>query len=482
MDIRLECQFPHDILAHYSAKPEAFKKIFGSDEDIQHFWRQKNLADPAFVHHPALLKEDFRSKCIPLKLHSDGVVMSKTESLHVVSWSSFFGSGDLLEWQVLFAAVVKSARCSKDGKDTLSEMYRCFRWSLTACLEGVHPAQDHDEKPWPRGSDRAKLAGQPLDPEGRFLAVFQILGDLDELCNGLGLAHFNSLKPCFWCGCDTAGLPWTDFRATAAWRPTIVRPQLVMPPPADHEIWKLPGVTVLSVGWDILHGLDLGPTQHVLGNCLEDLVQCGDLGRTAEERIKVVWSRSLEIYKELHIANRLPNLELNTFRTAGNFPRLRGKGNESRHYLKVMQQLLVEFQPVATPYIERRNAMVANLLRFYAIVEEKGFFLSPEEAEEGERMVQSFLQNYTWLAKRALNQGELRWQVTIKMHYLAHAAEMLKWSNVRHSSTYPGEAFVGKIAKMAFSASLGKPPYLLGGLLLQKVQAARAVRIRKTLV
>ena len=169
LDLPLECQYPHDIFAHYSTRTADFEKIFGSDADIQRFWRGKDLTDPAFVHHPALLKEDFRSKCIPLKLHSDGVVMSKTESLHVVSWSSFFGSGDLLEWQVLFAAVVKSARCTSNGRETLSEIYRCFRWSLALlpALKGcilvktttIDPGQEALQEPNLLGSHWTLRAG-----------------------------------------------------------------------------------------------------------------------------------------------------------------------------------------------------------------------------------------------------------------------------------------------------------------------------------
>ena len=480
-DIQMEVQFPHDVFSHYSKTPAAFERVFGSDAEIQSFWNHKDLSDPAYVHHPALLKQDFRSKCVPLKLHSDGVVMSKTESLHVMSWSSFFGKGEILEWQVLFAAVVKSAKCTFNGRETLSEIYRCYRWSLTACLEGVHPTMDHNEVRWPRGSQRARLAGQPLNPDGKFLAVFQILGDLDELCNSLGLSHFNSGQPCFWCGCNTRELPWTDFSPAAGWRDTQILPQPVMPPPSEHEVWNVPGVTVLSVGWDILHGLDLGPTQHVLGNCLEDLVQKQELGASAEARVRAIWARAVQIYRELGIENRLPHLELGTFRHAKDYPRLRGKGNESRHFLPVVNQLLLEMDQSNTQYCAKRQEMLNSLLRFYAIVDETGFFLTEAAAEEGKLMIMKFLQNYTWLAKRAIQSGQLRWQITIKMHYLVHAAGLLRWSNLRHSSTYPGEAFVGKAAKIAFSASLGKPPHLLGGLLMQKIQASRAVRLRKAL-
>ena len=292
MDLALEVQFPHDLVAGFAENPWEFQQLLGTEREIQQFWMQKDLRDPAFAGHPALLKENFSSRCIPIRIHSDGVVMSKSESLHVVSWSSFFGRGSVLEVQLMFSALVKSVVIDKPGGGgTMQEIYQCLQWSLSACLAGLHPTQDWKGDPWPLGSSRAKVAGTPLHPKGFFLAVFSVVGDLDELCNQYGLKHFNAKEPCFLCEANDHDTPWTDFAPSAKWRATVLRRQTVNPPPSAHKLWTIPGVTVWTVGWDILHGLDLGPTQHALGNILEDLVLLRPLGRNMEERIKAVWDK-----------------------------------------------------------------------------------------------------------------------------------------------------------------------------------------------
>ena len=482
LELKLEVQFPHDVFAHYSKHPQEFQQIFGTDEELQAFWGEKNCQDPAFRNHPALSKPDYRTKCVPLQLHSDAVVMSKTESLHVISWSSYFGQGQILESQLLYAAIVKSA-CTVDaeGRETYKEIYRCLRWSLAACFSGIHPAENWDGEPWPIGSKRATLANRPLNPEGKYMAIFQVLGDLDEICNQYGLHHFNSGHPCFWCRADTEGVPWTDLSPEAAWRDTLEAPSIHSAPPSDHDLWLLPGLSVWSVAWDILHGCDQGPCLHVLGNILEDFMALPELGGTLEQRLTRVWETSQELYNQAEERNRLPYLALSSFRHPGDFPRLRAKANEARHYLPIVLQMLQLFDPARTSYQRTRLRMVRALVDFYNIVSVPKVLLNMEEATQGRNAIMQFLREYSWLAHRALQNGEVRWQLTIKFHYLCHAADLLQYYNPKFASTYPGESFVGKISRIAQSSMMGKPGYAVGGLLMQKIQASRAVRARKEL-
>ena len=350
------------------------------------------------------------------------------DTIHIISWSSYFGSGDLLEWQLFFGAVVKSACCTVGDRETINDLYQALRWSLEACLTGFHPARNHKGEAWAPGSARQKLAGTPLHPRGYYLGVFQILGDLDELCNTFGLAHFNSKNPCFWCACDcdTSSVPWSDMAPTAKWRRMEVQSEPVMAKPST------------TVGWDLLHGLDLGPTLHVAANVLEDLCQLPALGRKAEERVGRVWMRAVEVYKELNIPNRLPGLDLGSFRRPGDYPRLRAKANEAKHFLEVLATVLMEVDATQSAYTRHRAQALTSLVDLYKILDDTSHFLEPAKVREGEALILKFLQSYTWLAHQALQKGELRWQLTIKFHYLAHAASKLRWSNVKHSSTYPG--------------------------------------------
>ena len=414
-EIDLEVIFPHDILAHYGQKSVEFEKLFGSDQEIQAFWRQKDLKDPAFVRHPAIHQAGFKQKCIPLRMHSDNVEMSKAESLHVVSWSSFFCKGPVQETQQLFTALVKSAAWTDpEGvrPGTMDEIYGALQWSVAACMEGLHPAQDWKGNAWPAGSVRAKLSRTPLHPDGKTMAMMQICGDLEELANQYGLAHWGSSEPCFLCAANTSTTPWSDLSPQAQWRKTVLKPEAVNAPPSDHKLWTLPGLTRWSVGWDVLHGLDLGPNLLVLGSCLEDLVQIKALGRSMDERCRRLWARAQAVYKEKGIANRLSRLEVSMWRAPGEYPKLRCKGNEARHFLPVVEQLLAEHDRSQSEYTATRSKMIKALLDFYTVLEAKDQFLTPEAVQLGKVSGLAFFKEYMQLAPL----GQITWGFEVVGH------------------------------------------------------------------
>ena len=483
LQIDLECQFPHDIFSFHADTPLAFAQLFGTPQEVASFWAQKDLADPGFAQHPAVRQPEFRTKCIPARLHSDGVVLSRAESLHCISWSSYFGQGSLLEVQLLFTALVKSAAVpsTRTQEGTMDAIYTCLDWSFRALLDGKHPSRDWLEREWPAGSARAKLAGTPLHPDGFFVGLFQITGDLEELANNYGLSHWASNDPCFWCFANTGDCPWSDLSPQAAWRANLREPRAVEAPPSEHRLWRFPGMSRWCIAWDVLHGLDLGPTLHTLGNVLEEVVALRELGRSDEDRVRFIWSRAQQIYRELAIENRLPKLDLNSWRRSGDFPKLRAKGNEARHFVPVVRRLVAEFDGSTSRYAAARARLLDALVGFYEVLDSQEQILTADEAEKGKALGLTFLREYNYLSHHSVSNGELRWQMTLKMHYLAHACDQLVWANPKHGSTYRGESFVGKISKVALSASYGKPAYVLGGLLMQKLQAGRAVRIRKEL-
>eukprot|EP00971_Amphidinium_carterae_P102243 2024403-Amphidinium_carterae.1 len=147
-EIQLPVQYPHDIFAHYSARHDEFREIFGTCEVIESFWARKNMEDPAFARHPLRENADYQRKCIPVKLHSDAAVLTHQDTLHIISWGSFFGSGKLLEAQLFYTALVKQAMTDA-GTD---ELYKRLAWSFSACLWNQHPVLDWDNNPWPEHS------------------------------------------------------------------------------------------------------------------------------------------------------------------------------------------------------------------------------------------------------------------------------------------------------------------------------------------
>ena len=280
VNIDLQLQLPHDIFYYYSKKtPQEFRQLFGSPEQIRRYWQHKDLQDPAYVRHPALEKLGYETLAIPCKLHSDAAVLTRYDSLHIISWCSLFSrGGTTLDSQFYYTSLVKAAAHA----ETWPLLFRILAWSFNACLQGKHPARDWDGVEFPPASRRGRLANQALNRDGYFLAMFMIIADLEELCNMYGLRHFNGNECCFFCKANTSTLPWSDLSPEALWRHTLEKWPDTQHPPTPLNIWNIAGLTLFSVQWDMLHGLDLGPALHVNGNLLEDMVHWKVFGRNQD--------------------------------------------------------------------------------------------------------------------------------------------------------------------------------------------------------
>ena len=122
-----------------------FNQVFGSPQEILQFWKQKDLRDATYAKHPAISRPDFHKFCIPCKLHSDGAIFTKHESLHIASWSSFFAKGPLLENQSYFTSIVNAA----EHPDSWPILFKILAWSCEACLRGTHPCTGMDRNSLP---------------------------------------------------------------------------------------------------------------------------------------------------------------------------------------------------------------------------------------------------------------------------------------------------------------------------------------------
>ena len=217
---------------------------------------------------------------------------------------------------MLFDGVVKSccAQLVLHGVDTYRELCRVLAWTMTACLRNVFPIPDWNLKPWgvsqvyPR-----EVAGKPINPFGKYLAVLGLTADLEELCNEFKLNHWTSLSPCYNCPATVDGeLSWTDIRDDSPCFAASHKPPPdgeIAPPPKDHTIWLIPGLTLFCVLWDIMHGLDLGVTGLFEASVLVDMITDPRLGRNQEQRLQKCWEIITSCYDTLGIKSKFGAVE-----------------------------------------------------------------------------------------------------------------------------------------------------------------------------
>ena len=150
----------------------------------------------------------------------------------------------------------------------MAAIWEIVLWSLTALTRGEWPTTGPGGVPltgW-RATKRGRLCGPWT------FCLLQIAADLDYLCNYLHLTHFNSAdEVCIFCHANRDSLPWTDVRPGSAWMRRLKSgPELHV---TCHALFRSSlGVTLAHICVNILHCLDLGTCQDLIGSVVYMLV------------------------------------------------------------------------------------------------------------------------------------------------------------------------------------------------------------------
>jgi hypothetical protein len=79
------------------------QRFVGLDDAIVNFWRGVEPEDPKLLAWAPVLaqKPNYRTHCIPLALHGDGVPVFKGKSLYVISAVSLLGIGTSIDVKMI---------------------------------------------------------------------------------------------------------------------------------------------------------------------------------------------------------------------------------------------------------------------------------------------------------------------------------------------------------------------------------------------
>lgn len=128
---------PHETFATlYHKYPSHFRTcVVPSSAELERFWFEME-DNPFFIDHPCRGRDNFRSLCVPVSLHGDGVPVtgvgkSWSQSMEVVHWCStlcadMFGLfSNFLIW-----ACFEDAISEVDGADTMYNFWKKISWSF----------------------------------------------------------------------------------------------------------------------------------------------------------------------------------------------------------------------------------------------------------------------------------------------------------------------------------------------------------------
>jgi hypothetical protein len=190
--------------------------------------------------------------------------------MDIFHWVSLVARGATLDMQMFTFAIFGMCRSLIESHKTMDTVYRILHWSFYWLWQGKWPTQTwegHEIRNAKAGSD---LAG------GFFAVIWNFKGDLDYFAKCLGLRHYASNQPCFFCPADCSGgaRRWSDFRkglsqcfretySAATWKRLFLNPNLLL---------TLPGVSILTCSADHMHCKHMGTDQWFFGSVIMLLV------------------------------------------------------------------------------------------------------------------------------------------------------------------------------------------------------------------
>ena len=333
--------------------------------------------------------------------------------------------------------------------------FQTLLWSFGALEAGLWPSQYVDGSTCTASGN---LAGQPLTSAGWSGVLLFLKGDLEFMCNDVGLPHWGRNDCCGLCMANKSDLNYKDLRKTASWRCTTHTPQGFRDRFGQDDRHPLLRFLASSGGpfaWalDTLHLLDYhGVSSHIIASVFTDIVKDDEFatGRQAAS-LQLLNEKLLAYYRLYKIHDRVfINLKIMNAEGNSEFPMLAGpavKGATCRALVPFVASLTQEL--VGESRVSQRRAeMLQGLVKVQNVLETSGMFLTPLRILELEYALQELLSNYHYVAGYHMERGNVRYNVTFKFHYTHHLGSLGKVVNPNKLNTYMEESFLAAGARL----------------------------------
>ena len=159
-----------------------------------------------------------------------------------------------------------------------------------------------------------------------------------------------------------------------------------------------------------------------------------------------------------------------TDRTKQEQPFLRTKAAECKGLVPVFASLALQFNdgPKLT------NCSPALRQQLLDLMDSSKLFPSDDEASQEMECMNTFFESYSNLAAKA--ESAKLWHKTIKFHMCRHLAASFQWSNPKFKWCFANEDYVGRISKLARSASFVTSLLVLSQKVAEKYRHLQHVR------
>eukprot|EP00973_Karenia_brevis_P060186 8375175-Karenia_brevis.AAC.1 len=156
----------------------------------------------------------------------------------------------------------------------MEELWRILLWSLHWLYVGQWPDEDHNGRKYTPAEPEYAYRNTWL-ANGFYGFVYILKADLDHFGKAYGLPKISELHPCFLCKCDRSATKqaWTYFKDDATWLASVWdKATWTTAYPNRHYLFRMLGVSIMSVIPDLMHVKHLGTDQYFYGSVLKFIV------------------------------------------------------------------------------------------------------------------------------------------------------------------------------------------------------------------
>ena len=473
---------PHLIFAHmYRNTNNKFREKFlgpevGREARLEHYWSEvERLGDPRLHDHPMTKIANWKTRCVPIAVHGDGVPVIRvgragSASLEAISMQSLFAEGPTARVKILLYSMFENNKLkdSAAGEGSMTRVWKVLAWSFKALMAGEFPRNDWRGVPFDPSTSEGMLAGTPLcSSSEKFVGVvWSVKGDLDWYSKGLGLRHCRAKVPCDFCKAHSEKNPNSrmsplNFSARAPWK-TMLRNapewRAEMPGKVVPLFQELPYLTMHNLECDELHILHLGVSQYALGSVLW-LLTYELLPGSPTDNFDRVWQDLLVEYTKGSSTTEYTSLAISSFtdpeKPKDSFPKLKGRGAEVKSLVIPLLSVWIRYSR-GTPFDTRVGSMLTCLAKVQRILDEnKQMFLDASAVSELCKETDDFLSNYTKLAHESDDKDLLLFNAVPKLHFFWHMSQRARFMNPRRVATFIDEDFVKLIKQIGARCAHG---------------------------
>jgi len=400
------------------------------------------------------------SAALPLKLHGDGVKVTRRRSVTVLSITLLTKNNQGRRFVLAIVDGGSCCDCGCGGFHTYQAIFEVLVWSLQISLSRQWPSCRHDGSAWSAESDQERTEHPSRPPV--LAALLLLTGDWAWFSALFHIRCWSSKQICWRCDAGREGeeAPWTDVSRDAVWRQRRLEHAdfIQRAVSAGHDVpsaFSFPGFRLSMVGVDVLHCMDLGVTQDILGSFLWEWVNA--LGAVWSKRRLILLNQLLRrFYKS--VTKKVPQVDVITkemLKQKKSCPRLtQCKGAETRHLVPFVLELADKIATQKqTVFWTRRRACLEALNDFYNSIQVPADAYVPDHTSNSLFAVATTFM----LIHRSITPGKFKrppWHPRPKLHMAQELGDQChEAGNPRLWWCYADESYMGIVKKVAFKIS-----------------------------